>query len=206
MAIELPKFENTYGLSLSACGKVKSLEHGGEQINEKETRVAWYQAPSGRVFIRAWIIRKKATYLHVDCALRKNFPKGKIPKVTHKKRDVLEIIESVQDKGIDLNINAFFDVPLLDLPENGLIRSLSGEQKSVDMCLKLTGAELSISGAPLTRIRWNIREEGKKSLVHVQMRGGRATRVCSTYLSESWDWINEQFIAFMLGKRKDAAS
>lgn len=203
MAIELPKFENTYGLFLSACGKLKDAETGAKEKDEGPAKVARYLGAEGGAIIRAWVTGKKGTYLHVDCALKRYFQKGRVPKVTGKKEEVLKIIESVRGKEIELNINAGFDVPVKDIPENGMIRSLSEEQKSIDMCLKLTGAELSISGAPINRIHWSIQDKGGKAVARIHIRGEMATIVEGTYLLECWEWINKLFLVFVMGGKID---
>jgi len=204
MPIELPKFENTYGLLLTACGKLKGVEARRSKKRGKAIKVAQYQTPAGRAFVRTWLTSKKERYLHVDCALQKYFPRDETPKVTCKKEEVLQVIKNVIGQKIDSSIEAWFEVPLLEIPENGFIRSLALGHKLVDMSMSLTGAELSWQGAPLKKMRWAIREERKKSIVHVWIMGERQTVVSDKYLSESWNWINEQFGIFILGRRKHA--
>jgi len=203
MAVELPTFENSYCLSLTACGRLKGKILTKRGSLDEEPKVARYRAASGTAFVRAWLTDKPAQHLHIDCALRKIFPEDKIPKVTGKKADVLEIINSVLGAQIDVSIGASFEVPRTKLAESGIIRALSVEQKTVDISVKITGCDLSLTGAPVNKIQWSTREGKNRTVVDVRMEADRSLMVSEKYLTECWDWINNQFAFFVLGKRKD---
>lgn len=205
MKIELPTFSDKYCVSITACGKLTGnvVSTKGGRENQK-SKVARYQTAAGTAFVRAWVVGRPARHLHVDCALRKSFPEGRIPKATHKKSDVLNVIESALGRELELAIRGSFDVPLVGLPERGLIRSLAGEQTSTGMSMKLIGCELSVTGAPVSRIGWRISEVQKKQVIHVHMRGRISTVVSKTYLLESSEWINKQLGLFVLGRSADA--
>jgi len=204
MAIELPKFENTYGVMLTACGQLKGQASKIKALCErKKPRVARYISAAGTAFVRSRlaIVNKGGIYLHVDCVQGKVFSTK--PKVTHKKTEVLEIIEAVRGLEIEAGIIARFEVPIAKLPETGLVRALSTERRISDMSVKLKGAAVSITGTPIKNIDWGIHEKKKKQIVHVRMRAERVVKVDDKYLSESWNWIDEQFLLFVLGRRKD---
>lgn len=204
MVVKLPKFEDKYGLILTVCGKLKSPVTKTRGKEPEIAPVAKYETLSGKTFIRACITGTKGTHLHVDCAISRFFPKGRIPKITCKKENILSTIESTFGKEIDSQVEACFDIPFSDLPEKGTIRSLYYEQKYADISMQLTGAEVTFTGIPLQKIRWNIRKEKKSLVARVWLRGKRVTVVSDKYLLESWDWINEQLSIFVLGKRKNA--
>ncbi len=202
MAIELPKFENTYGVMLTACGQLKGQASKIKALCErKKPRVARYRSATGTAFVRSRLVTKGGLYLHVDCV------QGKViltkPKVTHKKTEVLEIIEAVRGLEIEADIIARFEVPIAKLPETGLVRALSTERRISDMSVKLKGAAVSITGTPIKNIEWGIHEKKKKQVVHERMQAERVVKVDDKYLSESWNWIDEQFLLFVLGRRKD---
>lgn len=204
MGIELPTFENSRCLLLTACGKLRTNELRTKgSLRAEDPKVARYLTSAGTALVRAWLAGKPVKYLHVDCALREFFPKNKVPKATHKKDEVLKIIESVLGTDIDVSIVGCFEVPIIELPESGIIRSLSLEQKTVDVSIKLTGGSFSLTGVPVKKIDWGELEDGKRA-VHVQIEGERASRVSEAYLREMWDWINDQFSLFVLGKTKNA--
>jgi len=204
MKIELPTFANKYCVLMTACGELRDTKAGTTRgLREEEAKVARYRTVSGMAFVRVWLAGKPVRHLHVDCALRKCFPEEKMPKATHKKSEVLDVIESVLGRQIEVSIRGSFDVPLVTLPETGLIRSLAGEQASTGMSVKLVGCELSVTGAPVSKIGWNISEGKSKKTVHVRMRGRISTVVSESYLMESWEWINKQLGLFVLGRRED---
>jgi len=115
----------------------------------------------------------------------------------------LEIIEAVRGLGIEAGITAYFEVPLAELSETGLVRALLTEHKILDMSVKLTRASLSLMGTPVKNIDWGIHERNKRQVVVVRMQAERSVNVDDNYLSESWNWIDEQFLLFVLGGRKD---
>jgi len=204
MGIELPTFENSYGLLLTACGRLRDEEIRTKgKRREERTKVARYYTASGTAFVRASLGYKQIPHLHVDCVLRKYFPKDRIPKVTHKKAEVLKIIERVLGTTIELSIVGCFKVPMTELPEGGIIHSLSVEQKTVDVSIRLTGGSYTLTGAPVKEIHWRELQEGKR-LVHVRIKGEKTSKVSEAYLREMWDWINDQFSLFVLGKIKNA--
>jgi len=206
MAIELPKFEGTYGLMLRACGHLKGAGFGDEANREQEeVRIAKYRTASGSAFIGGWLRRKERWHLHIDCGLGSAFEGRDKPKPTHKKAEVMHLVEEALGAQIDVHITAYFDIPLLELPEKGLIRAFAAEQKTGDMAVKLTGAAFSLSGTPVNKIRWN-RTGTDKEMVHVSVAGERSVVVNENYLCESWKWINEQFLLFVLGRRQSEAT
>ncbi len=204
MSVQVPTFDDSYGLFMRACGPLRGhLGTTMRSLDLGQERVARYRTQSGSAFLRAWLGGKARQHLHVDCAKRAYFRSSLLPKVTHKKAEVLQIIEEVLGTEIDLAIVACFEVPVAALPETGLIRSLAGEQTSTGMSVKLVGCELSLTGAPVTRIGWNMDEGEGEDIVHVRMHARRSTVVSERYLAESWEWICRQLELFVLGRRKD---
>ena len=130
MAIEVPTFENTHGVFLSVCGRLKDVKAGTKQkVKKKVEKVARYRTPTEGAFIRARATdSKEGKYLHVDCALKRYFLKKRIPKVTHRKNEVITIIEEFQDKEIEARIIGGFLIPPQDISENAIIGYLSKKQ------------------------------------------------------------------------------
>jgi len=90
-------------------------------------------------------------------------------------------------------------VPLDELPEQGLIRSLSSlEAKTDGVGLRLTGGSLSVRGAEVSRIRWSIQPEGKTA--NVLIIGERQLAITENYLEEALVWIDDQFQRLVLGR------
>ncbi len=188
---------------LTACGQLKGVSRAPSSVaHEEKARVARYRTGSGTALVRSWLTGKNNCQLHVDCALGNVFLSRPKPKATHKKGEVLDSIGSVLGEQIDVRISAYFDVPLKDLPEKGLIRAFSPEQESGDVTVRMTGCTLSLTGAPVTGVRWNIREEGKKCIVRVSMKAERSETISEQYLTGLWDWMEQQFRLFVLRRDK----
>lgn len=207
MSIELPCFDKGYCIALTVCGQLKLSNHPQKKKHKNEVeRIARYRTKKGMAFFRACHTGKKGEHLHVDCVLSSFFRGDFKPKPTHKKTEVLEVINNLLTTEIESNIEACFDVPFLKIPGNSMIRLLSGDQKSVDMSLRLTTAELTLTGAPLDKIQWSILKTKTKDLVHIMMQGNTTLTLSETYLSECYDWINKQFYSFIFGRKKDGKS
>jgi hypothetical protein len=141
---------------------------------------------------------KGSRHLHIDCALRKFFPTGAEPKVTHKKSQIMRSVETVLGKRMDVGVIGTFMFPIADLPETGLIRSLYTERESAGIRIKVTAAKFSISGGPVSSIGWQAETGGRKLLV--QVKGQKTVTVQETYLLELLDWIKGQARILLLGR------
>lgn len=202
MAMQLPRFEKTSCRILTVCGRIKEEENPlPKLLPQKKPLVAAYRAAGQNVYLRVLPGGKKHTHLHVDCALRAFFGKDRGPKATAKKADIVKILGQAAGLTIDVGICGGFLVPLSDLPEGGLVRSLSTEQKTGDMSVRLTSGECKIDGAPVRRLFWSIGDEQKD--VFVRLEAERQEKVDDQYLMRSLDWIEKQFSLFVLGKTAD---
>lgn len=202
MPLELPIFEEgQHGLTLCICGEIRPT---GPMPNQQKTQTAKYSTPEGEAFIRASIAGKKTRTLYVDCAKASAFSPDELPSpTTDRVEDVFHIIESVYSLGVQTTVCASFLVPLADLPESGLIRSLLFEGKSADAAIKMTGATFALSGAPIIGLRWRLASaKAKPDMVYIDLKGNKEFEVSDTYLSDVWRWIHGQFSLFVLGQRK----
>jgi len=200
MIIELPKFEGQYGLSLTVCGRLKSAIKKSATIENDHPKVARYRTGSGIAYLRARLGGKSGRHLHVDCTLQKYFPPNLKPKVTHNKDEVLKIISCVLDKKIDISIIAYFEVPFQDISETGFIALLSKKRGFGDTGFKVTECGISFTRLPVKNVKWSLKQKGKTTLVNIRMEGERSAKVSREYLLEAWEWINELFMIFVLGK------
>ena len=204
MRIELPKFENTSCRILTVCGELKSEQIlPVKALPAEKALVARYQTAQGMALLRVWQGGESGRHLHIDCALRTFFRGEHVPKATDKKDDVLRILKKVLGAEIDVHIHAAFDVQLVELPEGGLIRSLSTAQKAADISVKLTDGTFLLTGAPVKQIHWRVRHVRQRRRALVRIEAERRTTISESYLSDSLEWINEQFLLFVLGKTKN---
>lgn len=199
MAFLLPVFENSSCRILTVCGRIKDDEHPvSGLLPEGEPMVATYQAAGRKVYLRLLSGGKKHTHLHVDLAAQEFFGKDRAPKTNTTKTKLLRILDEAESMTLDCGVCGGFVVPLDGLPEQGLIRSLSAEQKTGGLAVRLTSGECKIDGAPVRRLYWNI-NEGEKT-VFIRVEGSREDKVDDRYLVRTFDWIGEQFNLFVLGK------
>lgn len=202
MEIALPDFKGGHCQLVTACGELLGSTAQSKSLRAAKLRVARYRTPLGTALVRAWIVSKDdKRYLHVDCALREYFPKGRVPKVTHTKAEVTRIIERAVGRDIDVNIVGCFKVPMGKLPEGGIIRLLVEEQKTASISMKMTQGTFSLTGAPIKRIDWR-ESKDKKRLLHVIIEGGIRSTVSEKHMCEMWEWIDKQFKLFVLGQSK----
>lgn len=202
MPITLPLFGNTSCRVLTVCGCIREPEHPITSVlPESERSVAAYRGADQKVYLSVLPGGKKHTHLHVDCALQGFFPKDHAPKTNTTKDKLLAVLQKAVGLTLDAGICGGFLVPLTDLPEQGLIRSLSAEQKTADLSARLTSGECKIEGAPVGRLSWRIGDEQKD--VFIRIEAHREEKVDDQYLLRSLEWIEKQFALFVMGKTAD---
>ncbi len=203
MAIVLPSFEDQHGELLTVCGNIANPK---KHIKKVGTKVARYGKPPKQAFVRGWIRDKKELYVHVDCVLKSYFPKTDIPKTTNKKEAIFKMIESVLGETIEAQVSGCFKVNLKDLPSSGLIKTMYSEQTVKEgVSMKVTGSTFSLSGLPIKEISWK-ESNYEDGIIFIFIDGETIVEITENYLYEMWNWINEQFLLFILGKVKNGKS
>lgn len=205
MLIKLPQFEGTSCHNLTACGKIES---GAKVLLNRLTKankpmVARCRVGAKTVYIRVLPSSKSGKHLHIDCALKEFFNKRGTPEVTHKRAQVMALLDKAIGATIDVGVIGFFVLPLAALPERGLVRSLYTEQATAGMTIKLTGGRFSITGAPVQSITWGVQQNSKDVALQIQAR--KTVRIEATYLQELLDWINGQLGLYLLTRGKDGS-
>jgi len=128
------------------------------------------------------------------------FPKGRHPKATCKKTEIVHIIQQLEGATLAAGVSACFHTAATELPEKGLIESFATEQRAADMSIKLTSGTLDIEGSPVRRVSWTLREQK----AFVTLNAERKDVVDSDYLVRCMEWIRGQFELFILGRAPDA--
>jgi hypothetical protein len=203
-AVNLPLFLNTRCKSITLCGLIRSKDKPvAELLSKTRDMVASYRTEAGRVYLRIITKEKPGSRLHIDCATRDSFPKGRAPKTSHTKSEILNLLDGIVGSEAEVGVVGRFLVSLDEMPEHGLIRSLSSlETKRDGVGIRLTGGALSISGTPVGRIRWSILSGGKEA--NVEVAAERSLTVKEDYLEETLGWMEEQFQHLVLERPKDA--
>jgi hypothetical protein len=201
MPIELPRFEDGRGLMLCLCGELETTD---SIPKAQAAQVFKYSTPQGNVFLRAEIRGKLKRSLYINCARAAWFGEGPLPKITAKqKEDVTRIIGSADGLKLQATVCASFSVPLEELPESGLIRSLLMESKGANtpISIKMTGASFAFTGAPVNLLKWRtVSTKEKTTTAHIDLRGKRELLVSDTCLTEVWRWIYDTFALWVLGR------
>jgi hypothetical protein len=201
--MQLPRFEDPYCKAITACGQIRAGDKSLlELLGKKTPMIASYTVPSGTAYLQVLRGEKHKQRLHIDCALAREFAKGPIPKVTHEMANLQHLLNRAVGSEIDVRIIGTFVLPLSKLPEPGMIRSLLGGMKTGNVEMRLTAGTLSISGAPISEIRWSIMDRGTS--VRIEVRAGVSKRIEDSYLPSLVDWVNQQFLRFVLGRTKNA--
>jgi hypothetical protein len=194
-------FEEGRGLMLCICGELETTE---STPAPQKTQVIKYDTPQGEVFARAGISGKEKRTLSIDCARSVWFSGDQLPKVTTKKKeDLSRVIESAYGLKLKANVCVSFRVPLAELPESGLIRSLLFESKSASASIRMTGASFTLTGAPFGRLRWrSVSPKDNVTMVYIDTKGKREIQVSDTCLTELWRLLYAEFAAWVLGGRE----
>ena len=197
--MELPILERTSCKSLTACAEIQAApQQLLTRLNQAKNMVARYGSGLGAGLVRLLPGGRSGKHVHVDCALRTFFPQGLLPKATHKKAEIIAILDEVIGSQLDVGVHACFEVPLQELPAHGLIRSLSAEEETAGISIKLTGGRFSMTGAPLQQVKWLLTDDG--DIVKVEIGAMKVVEAKANYLQELLDWIDEQFKVFVLGR------
>jgi hypothetical protein len=203
MSIKLPDFRNSRCQMLTACGEITGAkEPRVADLLKKKALIAVYKAAGDKAFVRVLGGRTSANHLHIDVAKAGIF-RGKDPKATHKKSDLDRILKQVIGNTIDVGVEGEFLMPLGVLPADGVVRSLSVEKKSGNVALRMTAGTLSVEGAPVQSVEWEIRDGGKN--VQISLLAERKSVVIDdNYLVDLLKWIESMLAVFVLGKENHA--
>jgi hypothetical protein len=200
MPIEIPSLHSTLCVNLTACGElVAPAKEGRERLAQvDDNMIARYRGEKGTGYVRVMVGDK---HVHVDCAVPRYFEEGLLPKVTHRKADVLAVLQIVLGAEIKVGVAGSFRIPMQQVPEQGLIRNLQTKTQSGGLSLEVTGAKLSIEGAPVGFISWEIPRSHNEA--YVKIVGARHLRIAPSYLSDCLEWITRQMQFFVLGKTEN---
>jgi hypothetical protein len=200
MAITLPNLEKAACVNLTICGQIQEGAAVCKQVLSKtQSMVAKMQTGARTAYLRV-IPYGMGGHLHVDFALSEFFARRKMPTVTNTKSEVLDLIEKCAGATVKAVVTGSFRMRLTELPEKGVIRSLSTESGSAGMRLRLTAGTLSLSGAPIRQIRWSLgRTESDEGQVTVHIEAEKSLVVSGDYLAEALAWIESQKNLFLLG-------
>ena len=204
MPIRLPRLGETRCKCLTLCGRVESGPKAFlARLAKEKPMTARYGSGSSAAYLRLLPGGRTRRHLHVDCALPDYFPAERRPKRTHNKAQVMKLLTAAIGSTVDVGVIGAFSLPLAELPESGLMRSLyATEGETGGITIKLTAGRFSITGAPVRSIWWSVDRETAEVLVHVEAR--RSLRIDDRYLEEALEWATAQLSLFVLGRGANA--
>jgi hypothetical protein len=152
-------------------------------------------------FITVGLGENTGKHFHVDITKQEIFPKKLMPKSTRNisLAKVEKQFERLDGKEILVDYKGLFVIGLAELPEAGIIKSLSFQTQFGDVAIKLRAANLSVKGAPVNSISWNMRADGKEFRVMLTAEKVVA-RVGENYLTDALSMLENAFKVFILGK------
>ena len=199
MNLRLPTFKTTKIRALTACGKVESdSPEVNDILKTQKDMTTKYVIDGNDIYFSLLFGGKSGKHLHMDCVFPTFIKKSKLPKINHQIDDVLNLISNFNGIKVKIGVVGLYISPVAEIPENCLIRSLSTEQKTGEISIKLSSGSCTISGAPVTKMSWSI--DDKTNEVMINLQAEKEDIVDEEYLLRINDWIDKQYNLFILGK------
>jgi hypothetical protein len=197
MPIALPQFKRREILQLTVCCRL-DLDPAKPIKLPKENRVMIAEAKDGsnRMFIR--LASGPDGHLHADIARREYFKSNKFPTTTHDWDQVKTEWNRFIGQNALVRGSGLYRLQTTRLPEGGIIRFMSVESSSSAVSMKLTGATLAVTGAPIQKLNWKFREKGTKVDVELEFRDTKS--ISDLYLQDAEARVNEAFELFICKK------
>jgi hypothetical protein len=199
MSLILPVFKNTACVSLTACGEIKNANPQLRKwMKEHPTVIAAIGSGSEKALFRASFGGGSGSHLHIDMTKQSMYRKPNIPKKLNELGSVQESLSRFIGLEVETEISGRFEINISDLPESGIIRSMLLHTKTGDVAIKVAGAVLSITGAPVNAISWVALKDGKTGIT-VEASNVK-TKVTEDYLTSAFERIESALNVFVLGK------
>jgi hypothetical protein len=201
MPITLPDLKNTHCVSLTACGEISNADKDLLKWlkNEKKSLVADLDKSNGQLYVTIGLGEHTGKHFHLDVTNESFQSKKSFPHTRNVKVDqVQKKLEKLIGKEVLVDLKGMFEIEIGELPEGGIVRSLFFETKG-DVAIKLKGAKLSIKGAPVNEITWQLAPGGKKIGVFLEAENLKIT-VSENYLTDALAMLENALKVFVLGK------
>jgi hypothetical protein len=194
MPIILPDFTNRYCQQITACSHVLTEEKSLLQLFKDEaTMIASVSRGKSKLFVR--VALNESAHLHVDIAKPSFFGGKNNPRPTHAWETVQKLWARFLDQKIKLRGVGCYTLPFAELPEAGLIKSIAVESKSGDVGMRLTAGTITLSGAPIQRLKWSLGNATKTVAVELEVR--REQVLSELYLLDTQKIVETSFNVFV---------
>ena len=196
MSFELPGFDKTYCVSLTACACLETEDkHLQKLLAKKRMMISRYGRKRDQ-YVRVLGGGHTGQHLHVDCVTKEYFPAKNLPEITHKKVDTTKFLDNFLGLSAEIDITAVYVLPYAKLPKQGFIRSVSAPtetsgNETSGLGMKLVSAKFAVTNSPVISWGWSIHKNKKKVRVHLEAE--KEQRITKTYLQELLDWCDPMF-------------
>jgi hypothetical protein len=204
MPITLPDFKNSHCTWITACAELPTVSKElSKWMRNEKPMIAPYKIGGGKGYCRVTFGGGTGKHLHIDLARASAFPNEMKKKAKNTIGQIQKRVERFMGKEAEVGLTAGFEVSLDELPEGGMIRSLSFETKMGNVSVKMSGAKFIIQGAPIQEILWHARPD--KTIVIKLDAESVKVRVSENYLPEFLSILETSFNVFILGKGPNEA-
>jgi hypothetical protein len=140
--------------------------------------------------------RAKKNHVHMEIASRAMLARP--PKPTVKLAEIESYIDKVAGLSLKVSAAAEFESSIAELPERGLIRLFSGENKMGEVAMQMTQARFAITGSPVQTISWQLIGDGQR--VSSIVEAAKTVTIGRFYMTESLEWLFGLYNLFVLGR------
>lgn len=166
--MKLPNLKTTGAIRLIACGTLTSpAKISDARLNQERRLICSYLVAGEKHFARIMTGTFRG-HFHIEAATMSFFKRA--PQTNAKRKDLDDVIRQVVDEEIRVRLICDFVVPFSELPANAVIRLLSSETSAAGVSMRLTGGVLTLTGSPVEKVQWSLREDGKHVTVSVESR------------------------------------
>jgi hypothetical protein len=199
MGAMLPEFKGSHCKVLTLCGQLKSADKDlTDWIRKQKTLITSYEDARKKIFLRSMMGGKSGKHVHIDVAHPDWFQDEDAPKANQSLEAFQKRFEKVLGLEIAVKVVASFVVKASELPERGMVRSMAIETKTGDLTIKMTSGTYSLSGAPITGVRWWQVEDSDEFRIKIDAQ--RSVTIGENYLVDHFAWGEQLLRTFILGK------
>lgn len=199
MAIKFPDLVRTHCVSVVACGFIKSPNRAlAHRFKKEQVMIASLKTHNAKAFLRVWIGGQKSRHFHLEVVRASVFNPPKNKKLNTIEQINKTLIRFIGSE-VEADLKGMFEIKLSELPEGGIIRSLLFQTQTGNVAIKVEGARLSITGAPVDSITWQSFKSGEKMRVMLEAEDVKKT-ISEDYLSDILSMLETSLNVFILGK------
>ncbi|NUM52614.1 MAG: hypothetical protein HUU46_03120 [Candidatus Hydrogenedentes bacterium] len=190
--MRIPNLSTSECLNLTACGELaEDRPELAKYLAKKSRIVATLMQGETQVLVGVISGGYSEKHFHVDIARSSFFPASRIPKATTSIEEIEELYRRFEGVKVQVSIIATFEVPIADLPENGLIRGLTQDFRSGDLGMRLLRGGIDIRGGALESFDWEVQRGLER--VRVTIEAQRSETIDDNYLVRLVEWSEIQF-------------